>query len=405
MIDEKVIDLCAANCDSFYLYDESRILDSIRTLKESFPQIEFLYSIKCNPNPHVLNCVFSQQFGADAASAGEVVLAQNAGLKAEQIFYSAPGKSIQDIENTIDHAIIIADSIGEIKRIQTVAGSLGKNVKIGIRINPNFSFDGEKAKPSKFGIDEDQAFEFIQSNTCSNVKIVGLHVHLKSQVLNKEALAAYYRKNIELAERFAQEIGEPEYINMGSGMGIQYAPTDEALDLPTLGDAVRKELDAFRVRYPHTRMIIEVGRYAVCKSGIYVTRVMDRKISCGKTYLILKNTLNGFIRPSLAKLIEGYSSEKSPAGAEPLFTSKDAFEMLPMKKVGRIEIVTLVGNLCTATDVIAEDIELPYLECGDLIVITNAGSYAAVLSPMQFSTQENPQEFFAVASGKVLKNN
>jgi len=93
---------------------------------------------------------------------------------------------------------------------------------------------------------------------------------------------------------------------------------------------------------------------------------------------------------------------EEPAGKEPLFTKEDAFAFITLQESRQKEKVTLVGNLCTAADVIAEDIEVPYLEEGDCLIMTNAGSYAAVLSPMQFSSQERPKEFFLSAKGEIL---
>lgn len=148
-------------------------------------------------------------------------------------------------------------------------------------------------------------------------------------------------------------------------------------------------------------IMIETGRYVVCKSEVFITKVMDRKVSYGKTYLILKNLLNGFVRPSQTKLIEQYVADEVLAGYEPLFTTKDAFEIDALKDEPATERVTLVGNLCTAAHVIAEDILLPHLECGDVIVITNAGSYAAVLSPFQFSMHKRPEELFLTQDGDI----
>jgi len=124
-------------------------------------------------------------------------------------------------------------------------------------------------------------------------------------------------------------------------------------------------------------------------------------VSHGKTYIILKNTMNGFIRPSLAKMVLSYTNEVSPKGTEPLFTSRNAFSFITLKEGDEEETVTLVGNLCTSADVIAEDITLPRLEAGDLVVINNAGGYAAVLSPMQFSSQEKPSELFLTSKGDI----
>lgn len=393
---------CLKKYDNFYLYDESVIVASLNRLKANFPQVDFLYSIKCNSNPNVLRSILGRGLGADAASTGEVKLAQEAGLSANEIYYSAPGKSMEDIKSAIGQAVLIADSLNEIKRIQSVAEQSREIVKIGIRINPNFTFSGVGGQPSKFGIDEEQAISFLKAYPYKNVKVTGIHVHLKSQELNAGTLTAYYKRMFSLADKFEQFCGTLEYINMGSGMGVPYAPADLPLDVAALGSAVQQNLTLYRNAHPHTKIMIEVGRYAVCESGIFVTTVLDRKISHGKTYLILKNTLNGFMRPALSQLIAHYSSEESPTGAEPLFTSKDAFGLLTLKDDTPSETVTLVGNLCTNTDMIAEDVRLPHLECGDAVIITNAGSYAAVLSPMQFSTQEKPKELFLKQSGEVI---
>lgn len=388
--------------DSFYLYDGCGILERTECLKSNFPGIEFLYSIKCNPHPQVLRTIFSQGFGADAASLGEVLLAGEAGLSKNQIYYSAPGKTEKDIETAITRAVLIADSLSEIRRIQNAAERLGIVAEIGIRINPDFTFYADCGMPSKFGIDQDQALDFLQNQTCPNVRITGIHVHLKSQELQADVLAGYYRKMFRLAEIFQRACGGLEYVNLGSGIGIPYSGKDSELDMPLLGAALEKELAGFRSMHPSTRVMIEVGRYAVCKSGVYVTKVIDRKVSRGKSYLILKNTLNGFLRPSLAQLVMHYSQETSPAGTEPLFTSGDAFGFLTLKEDAPTEYVTLVGNLCTAADVVADDILMPRMEPGDVVIMTNAGSYAAVLSPMQFSAQEKPAELFLHPDGRVV---
>ena len=120
--------------------------------------------------------------------------------------------------------------------------------------------------------------------------------------------------------------------------------------------------------------------------------------------MVLKNTLNGFIRPSLARLVMSYAAEEKPKGSEPLFTAPDAFGFCPLTAGEREEeTVTLVGNLCTATDVMAQGVTLPRLEVGDGVAVTNAGSYAAVLSPTQFSGQTPPAELFLTVKGEILE--
>ena len=388
--------------DSFYLYDGARVAARAEHLKQVFAPVEFLYSVKCNPNPHILDTLFARGFGADAASLGEVLMATEHGLTKEQIYFSAPGKTQRDIDEALPRAVLIADSLDEVGRIDKAAKAQGVCAEIGLRINPNFSFTGEGGHPSKFGIDEDDALALVQTNPYKNVKINGIHVHVKSQELDGAVLAAYYGRMIALARRFAAVCGELAYVNMGSGIGVPFADHDREIDLEALYSSAKAPLDAFRADFPGTRVFIETGRYTTCISGVYVTRVVDRKVSHGKTYLLLKNTLNGFLRPSVAVMVGKYTDPATAKSWEPLFTCDGAFRFTPLKGGEPTETVTLVGNLCTGTDVIAEDIPMPQLNVGDLIVIDNAGSYASVLSPMQFASQDKPAELFLAADGRVL---
>lgn len=390
-----VIKKYAESYDSFYLYDEEVIAENIEELQRCYPHATFLYSVKCNPNKEVLNAIFSRGFGADAASAGEVKLAVEAGLSKERIYFSAPGKTLTDIKNTMNEAVLIADSLREVARIQQAAEEKDIVLDIGLRINPLFSYPDGEPMPAKYGIDEEDAAELIRNNPYPNVRINGLHIHLRSQSLDMEGLASYYKNIFVVAERL-QTVSpvEFDYLNMGSGMGITYSAEDEALDIPALAVTVCEEAAAFAQKYPKMKIFMETGRYVTGHAGLYVTKVVDKKTSRGKTYVLLKNTLNGFVRPSMARMAEFFAGEEEPKSNEPFFTSSDAFQFIPLSESDEIEWVTLVGNLCTASDVIAEDIWMPVLEEGDLVVITNAGAYAASISPMQFSSQERPVEIF-----------
>lgn len=388
------------NYPSFYLYDEKIINERIDTLKAKFPKAQFLYSVKCNPDKNVLKTIFNKGFGVDAASLGEVLIAKDMGLAKNQIYYSAPGKSYEDIKEAIDKSVIIADSLGEIKRINEISKSLEKVTSIGVRLNPSFGFGGGQAGPSKFGIDEEAFFRMMEEKNFDNVKITGLHVHLKSQELDAEKIAEYHNNVFELAHRFKGICGCLEYLNVGSGLGITYNKADIPVNVDLVSQNFGKLAEMLDA---DTKLFIETGRYIVGKSGIYATTVLDRKETRGKTFIILRSTLNGFVRPALSRMVEGYSPEEYPAPCEPMYTCKDAFEIIPLSQEEPSEKVTLSGNLCTAQDVIAEDIMMPHLEYGDGVVITNAGSYAAVITPMQFSSQEKPAELFLREDGKVIQ--
>ena len=396
---QDVIQTLAERNDSFYLYDALRIRQQINRLKSCFPSIEFLYSVKCNPHREVLKTVFSEGLGVDAASLGEVRLAAETGLTKEENFYSAPGKTGAELAAALPLATVIADSLSEIRRISAMSPL---PVCVGLRINPDFTMEGESGVASKFGVDEGLALEFIRNSLPDNIRISGIHVHLKSQELNPNRLAAYYGKIFALAERIESALGYPlEFLNMGSGIGIAYAEGEREIDLEDLGKETEAILLPYRSSHPNTRLFIESGRYIVCQSGVYVTHVSDVKLSHGKTYVILRNTLNGFARPSLGSLVAKYSRDATPLPSEPLYTGPASFTYSAPYPERETERVTLVGNLCTATDVMAENIELPRLEAGDIVLVSNAGAYGATLSPNRFSSQQAPAEYVLDETGRV----
>lgn len=404
MITQQVILELAKEHDSFYLYDESEIIAATAQLKKDFKDVTFLYSLKANSHPLVLKAVFSQGFGADAASAGEVALSDRWGLPREEIFYSAPGKSHKDIAQTIDRSTLIADSLTEILCIQEIAQEKDIVAKIGVRINPDFNFFSDKGSPSKFGIDETLLFEqATHLKALKHIEIVGIHVHSRSQELRADILRHYYGNVFSLAKRVQDRLGiSLQFINLGSGLGVPYSRQDKPLDTKSLGQAATELIHINQKVLPNAAIFIETGRFVVTQCGIYVSKVIDRKTSYGKTFIVLSNTLNGFMRPALAQWIGSYAGDESPQSSEPLFTSINAYEVITLASEKIMEKVTLVGNLCTATDVIARDILLPKLIPGDVVVIPNAGSYAAVLSPLQFSSQPIPKELFLTIDGKVI---
>lgn len=405
MEDMLLIDLMR-KYNSYYLYDESKILFAMETLKNEFPNVKFLYSLKTNPNEHIVKTVLSNGFGSDAASLNEVKMSIQNGVPKEMLQYSAPGKLRSDIEEAIDQATLIADSVNEVSTIQEVAKEKGIHVEIGIRINPNFSFDGGKGTPSKFGIDEDQVYSNMSRwRAMENIKITGIHVHLRSQELSSDLIGEYHKNVLNLALRVQESIGEElKFINMGSGIGIPYSTSDEEVDLGVLGQHTSNLVSELKYKLPAAQVYIETGRYVVGKAGIYVTTVVDKKISGGKTFVILNSTLNGFSRPSLEQLVRNYTSDENPAAFEPLFTKKNAFQYIPLINREVKELVTLVGNLCTGADLVAKDTELPMMDPGDGLMITNAGSYARVLTPLQFSSQVPPIELFLKTDGTVMED-
>lgn len=382
-----------------YLYEEALIKERCRALSEAMPEVDFLYSVKANPFMPVLKTIAAQGFGADAASANEVLLAQQAGIPGDRIYYSAPGKTLQDMQKVWGKCTIIADSLSELDRLEQCAAAKKEQAAVGIRVNPNFSMNDTAAVSSKFGIDEEQ---LKAANLCfPHLKITGIHVHLRSQILDADLLCGYYQNCYMLAERMSGLNGvDIQFINFGSGIGTVYDSADEKpLALEKIGRTLQT-LSAKNRNDLRAKFILETGRFVVCNAGTYYTRIIDRKVSCGKTYLVVQNAMNGFLRPAIAELLRQNVGAFPGNGQEPLYTCGSQSEFRILGRDGDCETVDIVGNLCTALDVMARDITLSHAEIGDILAVSNAGSYGCTLTPLLFSGQEQPKEFLWTEENK-----
>ena len=390
-----------------YVYEQSVIRKNLSRLQSAFPSCRFLYSVKANPFAAILSDITRAGFGTDAASAGEVSLSLKAGIAPNNIYFSAPGKTAHDIASTIGSCRIIADSLHEIELLEQEAFSRKKIEKIGVRLNPDFSVLSEAGAPSKFGIDA-QNLDELQAllARCSHLTVTGLHMHLQSQMLDVEALSRYWAKSFEFFNRAAQRLDiHPDFLNFGSGIGLAYDQAHEIdLDLEKLGAAFEKHLGKFD-RLAHAQPLIETGRFVVCRAGTYFTPVVDVKKSCGKTFVVVRNGVNGFLRPALANLIVSNNTQARDL-QEPFYTNRHAFELKAFRSDGTpapapLERVDVVGNLCTALDVVAAGVDLPQIRPGDLIAVSNAGSYAYSLSPLAFSSHEPPKQAYLLENGDL----
>ena len=386
-----------------YIYDGKQITEQCRKLKKMLPSFTFLYSIKTNPFPLVLKSVALEGFGADAASLHEVEKSLESGMKPEQIFYSAPGKTILEMEKCYGKCVPTADSLHEIEYFNTIAKKHNEVLKIGVRINPDFGMNGGPGCAGKFGIDMEQAKDIeALLKKCENVKINGIHIHVKSQILDHEVIGNYHKRVFELAKRLNElENVNIEFINFGSGIGTNYDGSDKSVDLQKLAE-MSKEIVEENEKTLKAKLYIETGRFIVCQAGTYYTKIVDIKVSHGKKFLIVQNGMNGFLRPAIAALLNKVAGSNEISGQEPLYTSNPEFEVKVLNESTKKEKVDVVGNLCTALDVIQENVVLNYAEIGDIVSISNAGSYAYSLSPLLFSSHDIPQQFFIQENGEIV---
>lgn len=230
-----------------------------------------------------------------------------------------------------------------------------------------------------------------------------IHIHIKSQILDYKTLGVYYHNCFRLAQQIGSlENAKIEFINFGSGIGTIYdTAQDQPVNLEKLADVVSKIVNENSAGL-NAKLYIETGRFVVCNAGTYYTKIIDIKVSQGKKFLIVQNGLNGFMRPAIANLLQKNTGEIEIPGQEPLYTCRHEFALSVLNHAHSQERVTVVGNLCTALDILDEDVELNAAQIGDVIAVSNAGSYAYTLSPLLFSSHASPGEFLQAENGAIL---
>lgn len=375
----------------FYVYDMRAIRERALALRKVLGDTSLLYSIKCNPNKTILRHLADMGLGMDAASRGEVLLARETGLGAEQILYSAPGKSVEDLRATLGLCTIVADSWGELARLQNLCASFGVCACAGLRASPAISFGGGafpdigQAGPDKFGVDEESLAEHMDLvRGLTHVRVRGLHVHVRSQVLSASALAGAFAHVACMARALGDMGLELSFVNLGGGLGIAHGPHGD-LDLAELGEGLAKAVAPLRERA--LRVYLESGRYLVGEAGYFVTPILDIKESRGKTFVLAPGLLNHFLRASLAAFMQGLPLREGFAGpAEPLWSGPGIFTPRIIGKPVPGRVVTVCGTLCTANDVAARDVFLENVAVGNLLVFPRAGAYACSLSPHGFAS-------------------
>lgn len=375
----------------FYMYDGKIISEQASILKETFPDFGILFSVKANPFPPVLQKMAALGIGADAASAREVDLALEAGM--QEIYYSCPGQTREDIGHVIGKCHIIADSFSALSLLEEAAALRSLPFSVGLRIHPSFTMDGTPQTPSKFGMEESQVWERAFATEFPHLTIDGLHVHIRSQVLDAAQLGRYYDNVMALAVRLENHLNTKlAYINFGGGVGKVY---DRAKQSPLDHNWLRQAAISAKEKYAlSAKLLLESGRFLTCDCGTYVTEIVDIKKSHGKTFYIVKNGANGFFKPVLRQMLLPFHPDRIGAAYEPFATEHDSYDIHVLSDSEETEVVDIAGHLCSGADVMAKDVTVKKGKIGDLVTFNHAGSYAYSLAPLLFASQPMPKEFF-----------
>ena len=369
----------------FYAYDRSRLSQRVQQLRDALPEaIKIHYAIKANPMPAVVQHFASLVDGFDLASVGEMRVALDSTMPAEKISFAGPGKSMPELSAAIAAGVTInIESETEMQRIAQLGNELGIQPKVAVRVNPDFELKASGMKmsggPKQFGIDAERVPETLKKLKNLDVSFLGFHIFSGSQNLKPEAIVEAQSKTFELAVRLAEDAPSPVVkLNIGGGLGIPYFPGETSLDLAPIRENLEKQLPDIKQKLPEANIIMELGRYLVGEAGIYVCKVIDKKVSRGHTFLITDGGLHHHLAAS------GNFGQVIRKNYPVLIGNK--------VKGGETENASIVGPLCTPLDILGDKMDLPVADIGDLVVVLQSGAYGYTASPHGFLSHPAPLE-------------
>ena len=363
-----------------FVYDNDMIGSKIALFRAALPDgIGLHYAVKANPYPPLLEWICKFVDGFDIASEGELAALEKVDACCLPMSFAGPGKTDRELERAIEAgATVSLESEGEAARLLDIAGRLGTRPKVMVRVNPPFQLKGAGMKmggaASPFGIDHDRAADVVRGLIEAGADWRGLHIYPGSQCLDWAAIVEVQSLSVALAAEIADAAGaEPPEVNLGGGFGIPYFAGEAPLDLYSMGQAMGEMLADVPGPLCASRFTLELGRWLVGEAGVYLTRVTDRKDSRGQPFLVTDGGLQHMLAASgnFGQLLR----RNYPVAVATRYGA-------PAE-----EAVTVVGNLCTPLDLLADQVELPHADPGDLIAIFCAGAYGLTASPQAFLSQ------------------
>ena len=361
----------------FYAYDRRLVSERVELLRSHLPRrVHLHYAMKANPMPGVVAHLAGLVDGLDIASAGELKVALEAGARPDSISFAGPGKSDADLQAALAAGIVVnLESEGEMERLAAIASARGVKARVNVRVNPDFELKSSGMKmgggPKPFGVDAERVPAMLRRIGALALDFQGFHIFSGAQNLRADSIAEAQRKSVELAVRLAQDAPAPvRILNIGGGLGIPYFPGDERLDVALVARNLAAILQDLDSRLPGAQVVLELGRFLVGEAGIYVCRVIDRKISRGHCFLVTDGGLHHHLAAS-GNFGQVIRKNYPVAVGNRVRGSKR-------------EVVSVVGPLCTPLDLLADNMEMASAEVGDLIVVFQSGAYGLTASPAGF---------------------
>jgi diaminopimelate decarboxylase len=369
----------------FYAYDRAVMKSKVQELRAALPrEVEVHYAMKANPMPAVVRHFCGLVDGIDVASAGEMDVALAAGMRPDLVSFAGPGKTPAELERAVAAGIVInMESELEMRRLAEIARRTGQRPKVAVRVNPDFELKTSGMKmaggPKQFGIDAEQVPKLLGELATLPLEFWGFHIYSGSQNLRADTIADSQRKSAALALTLARHApAAVRLLNLGGGFGIPYFPGEQPLDLTPIRENLSALVPEILAALPGTTIALELGRYLVGESGVYVCRVIDKKVSRGHVFLVTDGGLHHHLAASgnFGQVI------------------RKNYPVLVANRVGaeRRENASVVGPLCTPLDLLADRMDLAAAEVGDLIAVFQSGAYGLTASPRAFLSHPEPAE-------------
>lgn len=369
----------------FYAYDRQKITDRVARLRQYLPaDIHLHYAMKANPMPAVVQHLAGLVDGIDVASVSEMHVALDTIMPPDQISFAGPGKNKDELACAIAAGITInLESEQEMENVAKLGKQLNIQPNVAIRVNPDFELKASGMKmgggAQQFGVDAERVPAMLSALQKLDLNFLGFHIFSGSQNLKAASIQEAHEKTIQLAIRLADQISAPiRILNIGGGFGVPYFPGDNSLDLEAIGNNLHQLLPQIKRQLPGVQIVIELGRYIVAEAGIYICRVLERKLSRDKVFLVTDGGLHHHLAAS------GNFGQ----------VVRKNYPVVIGNKVygGEREVVSVVGPLCTPLDLLADQMEVAKADMGDFVVVLQSGAYGLTASPTAFLSHPAPLE-------------
>jgi diaminopimelate decarboxylase len=358
-----------------YVYDRARLDARAQQLRAVLPREMLLhYAIKANPMPALVCHMAGFVDGLDVASRGELRNALDSGMSPRHISFAGPGKSDAELRQAHAAGILVnLESSREIGVLARASERSGVAARVAVRVNLPFELRASGMKMSggarPFGIDAEQVPQVLRDVAAAGLAFEGFHLFAGSQNLRAAAIAEAQTRSYELVLGWLDQVPTaPRLLNLGGGFGIAYTPQETPLDLAPVADNLHHLVERARSDIPGAQLAIELGRYLVGEAGLYVARVIDRKISRGQVFLV----------------VDGGMHQHLAASGNFGQVMRRNFPIEVNRQDAGSEIASVVGPLCTPLDLLADRAELAIAQPGDLVVVFQSGAYGRSASPREF---------------------